>query len=298
MKAKESVYCVIVTYCRYSELETTIQALVRDGVEKSNIIVIDNNSSFSRDFDMIAKFAQCKWFFPTENIASAGGFALGMAEAINLGADWVWLFNDDSRPVFGALETVKNAINQITNKKIGMIKIANLNSRGEATLLYWNGVRAPKYVQPGNDPYPTDLVTFDGCMISAELIKKIGYCDPAYFMGTYEFDYCLRARDAGFTIFTIPNGLIEDGKLGSTGGTPPWRQYYNTRNHLWLGLHRRDLQTVIAWLIREMKFTYAILRWEDQKVLRIKMKLIASLHAFLGRRGRIFDPIEKADNRK
>ncbi len=100
--------------------------------------------------------------------------------------------------------------------------------------------------------------------------------------------------EMGFAIFTIPNGLIEDGKLGSVGGAPPWRQYYNTRNHLWLGLHRKDLQTIVAWLIREMKFTYAILRWEDQKMLRIKMKFIASVHAIIGKRGKVYSNEKRA----
>ncbi|GAA0880878.1 glycosyltransferase family 2 protein [Algoriphagus jejuensis] len=282
------VYGVVVTYQRYPELKKTLQALNSEGIGWSKLIIIDNNPSSSRDFALIAEYMQCKWIFPAENIASAGGFALGMEEGIRLGADWVWLFNDDSRPISGALDSLKNAISQSMDKKIGMVKIANFNDKGEAILLDWKGVRKPRYVKPSSDPFQTDLVTFDGCLISAELIKQIGYCDPAYFMGTYEFDYCLRARDAEFAIFTIPNGLIEDGKLGSVGGTPPWRQYYNTRNHLWLGIDRGDPQTKMAWLVREIKFIYAILRWEDQKILRLKMKFFATVHALMGKRGKVY----------
>ena len=32
------------------------------------------------------------------NLGGAGGFALGMLHALALGADWVWLADDDGRP--------------------------------------------------------------------------------------------------------------------------------------------------------------------------------------------------------
>ena len=176
------------------------------------------------------------------------------------------------------------------NDNIGLLKIANTNEKQQAVLLYWNGVRKPVYVPVSNDLIRTDLVTFDGCMISGKLMKAIGFCDPLYFMGTYEFDYCLKATDAGFGIFTIPNGLIEDKKLGGAKGTPPWRQYYNTRNHLWLGLHRKSVKIIKGWLIRELKYTYAILRFGDKKMERLIFKLRAIRDAVLNRRGKRYDP--------
>ena len=121
-------------------------------------------------------------------------------------------------------------------------------------------------------------------------MEKIGFCDPKFFMGTYEFEYCLRAKDAGFNIYTLPNGLIEDEKKGAASGTPPWRQYYNTRNHLWLALHRRSFYIFKAWLIRELKYTYAIIRFGNQKRERLLFKYRAIRDAILNRRGKTYHP--------
>ena len=84
----------------------------------------------------------------------------------------------------------------------------------------------------------------------------------------------------------MPNGLIEDGKLGGKNGTPPWRQYYNTRNHLWLALNRKYLVIFKGWLIREIKYTLSIILSGDKKIIRLVFKLRAIRDAFLNKRGK------------
>ena len=111
-------------------------------------------------------------------------------------------------------------------------------------------------------------------------------------MGTYEFDYCLKAKDAGIGVYTLPNGLIEDGKLGGKNGTPPWRQYYNTRNHLWLALNRKSFVIFKGWLIREIKYTLSIILSGDKKIMRLVFKLRAIRDAILNKRGKRYDPIK------
>ena len=98
------------------------------------------------------------------------------------------------------------------------------------------------------------------------------------------------AKDVGFEIYTLPNGLIEDGKLGGKDGTPPWRQYYNTRNHLWLAIDRKSFEIFIGWFIRELKYTYAILFFSNKKMERLIFKMRAIRDAVLNRRGKRYNP--------
>jgi rhamnopyranosyl-N-acetylglucosaminyl-diphospho-decaprenol beta-1,3/1,4-galactofuranosyltransferase len=284
------VKAVVISYNRPVALKKTIQAICAEGIPPSDILVIDNNSEPQTRNLLTSEFSSVQSVFLSQNIASAGGFAKGMQLAFDSGAEWVWLFNDDSRPVPGALNSVFPYLQHVAASKTGMIKIGQSTKPGMAVALYWNGARLPKLVPVSNSLRPTDLVTFDGCFVSRKLYEAIGTCDPQYFMGTYEFDYCLRAKDAGFEIFTLPNGLLEDEKLGSEKGTPPWRQYYNTRNHLWLGIHRRSFQIIKAWLIRESKYTVALLLKGDQKGQRLLYKYRAIRDALLNRRGKRYHP--------
>ncbi|GAB2497003.1 glycosyltransferase family protein [Algoriphagus taiwanensis] len=287
----KDVGAVIVTYKRPEALKKTIFAILSQDIPESQIVIVNNDPSIQLIPEHIdISFTRLVIKNQLENIASAGGFAKGMKAIVDMGLKWAWLFNDDSRPVEGSFFSIKTALENTNYEKIGLIKIGNLNQTGKAILLNWNGVRVPSYVDPSEELIKTDLVTFDGCLISCLLIEDIGTCDPGYFMGTYEFDYCLKAAKKGYKIFTLPNGQIEDEKMGSVGGTPPWRQYYNTRNHLWMGISRRDFRILRSWLLRELKFTYAILMWEDQKILRLRYKFLAMYHAAIGRRGKVLMP--------
>ena len=282
---------VIVTFNRCDELVKTISAIQNQGILENDIIVINNNSTDTTKNILDTNFKNIQSIHLNENIASAGGFSKGMQTAFEKGYDWVWLFNDDSRPVEGSLKSILEHLNS-DKIQIGLLKIANKDENNKAVLLYWNGVRKPVSVDVSNEIVQTDLITFDGCIISKKTIEKIGYCDPLYFMGTYEFDYCLKAKDAGIGVYTLPNGLIEDGKLGGKNGTPPWRQYYNTRNHLWLALNRKSFVIFKGWLIREIKYTLIIILSGDKKIIRLVFKLRAIRDAFLNKRGKRYDPIK------
>ena len=282
---------VIVTFNRCDELVKTISAIQNQGILENDIIVINNNSTDNTKNILHSNYKNILSLHLNENIASAGGFSKGMQTAYEKGYDWVWLFNDDSRPVEGSLKSILEHLNS-DKIQIGLLKIANKDENNKAVLLYWNGVRKPVSVDVSNEIVQTDLITFDGCIISKKTIEKIGYCDPLYFMGTYEFDYCLKAKDAGIGVYTLPNGLIEDGKLGGKNGTPPWRQYYNTRNHLWLALNRKSFVIFKGWLIREIKYTLSIILSGDKKIMRLVFKLRAIRDAFLNKRGKRYDPIK------
>ncbi|MGG7036571.1 MAG: glycosyltransferase [Flavobacterium sp.] len=288
---KPKIAVVVVTFNRLNELVKTIASIREQGFADNDIIVINNNSKDgTKELLDSNPFNKVKAIHLSDNIASAGGFARGMEEAFDQGYDWVWLFNDDSRPVSGTFDSFVGFLENEQALNLGLLKIANKNEKNQAVLLYWNGVRKPVYTNLSNELVKTDLITFDGCLISRKLMGQIGFCDPLYFMGTYEFDYCLKAKDAGFDIYTLPNGLIEDGKLGGIGGTPPWRQYYNTRNHLWLALNRKSLYILRAWFTRELKYTVAIILYSDRKIERLKFKIRAVRDAILNRRGKRYNP--------
>jgi GT2 family glycosyltransferase len=284
------ILAVIVTYKRAKELAATINSLKSQHFHESDILVVNNCKNDADTLHLVGQYPELQWNHLPENIASAGGFAYGMQKGLEQGYDYVWLFNDDSRPIKNALDAVKDYLIDGLNKKLGFIKIGEPVKNNQSVLLYWKGVRVPKYVPISNKLIETDLITFDGCFISTQLVKSIGFCDPRFFMGTYEFEYCLRAKDAGFKICTVPNGLIEDEKKGAASGTPPWRQYYNTRNHLWLALHRKSFFIFKAWLIRELKYSFAILTRGDKKAQRMLYKYRAIRDAVLNRRGKTYHP--------
>jgi GT2 family glycosyltransferase len=280
----------IVTYNRMKYLKDVLDALNKiDDDIIFNIFIFDNGSSDQTSTLFNKSMHKVVYFNNNENIGSAGGFAECMKFLLTSQSDWIWLFNDDSYPNEDSISLLKSAIENFNFNKVGMIKVSR-EIDGMSEIIHWNGVGYGKLIPISNTLIKSDLVTFDGTLISKELIQTIGTCNPSFFMGTYEYDFCLRAKDAGFDIYTLPNGTIIDLKLGSKGGVPIWRTYYNTRNHLYLVTRRKSLRGVFQWIKKEMKIFYGIIFYKENKLKRVQIKFLAIYHGLFGKLGKRINP--------
>src|SRR3954469_18166908 len=103
----ETVCAVLVTHRRPDELTKSLDALTTQSRALDHIVVVDNDDD-ERVRDVVAgQPVPTTYLGSRRNLGGAGGFALGMLHALALGADWVWLADDDGRPqdceVLGAL---------------------------------------------------------------------------------------------------------------------------------------------------------------------------------------------------
>ncbi len=283
------ILTAIVTYNRCSTLIKSLEAHVADGTLEENIWIIDNASTDNTVSTTQDRFPNCNIILNPDNIGSAGGFAICMNIAVQKDYDYVWLYNDDSRPLPGANNLIRNTIKTLSSSNFGMVKMSMLrDDKAEAN--FWENRRITRWVQKSNTPLKTSLVTFDGCIINTKLIKEIGTCNPLFFMGIYEFDFCLRATEQGFAIFTLPAGLIEDEKKGSVDGTPYWRKYYVTRNHLYLVKKRSKISEILSFLFLEFKKSVSIILFQSNKFQKLKYKYLAFRDGFAGKMGKTVVP--------
>lgn len=95
----ETVYAVVVTHRRPESLAQSLDVLCAQTRPPDGLIVVDNDSD-SRVRDLVAgQPIPSTYLGSHRNLGGAGGFALGMLHALSLGADWVWLADDDGRPL-------------------------------------------------------------------------------------------------------------------------------------------------------------------------------------------------------
>jgi rhamnopyranosyl-N-acetylglucosaminyl-diphospho-decaprenol beta-1,3/1,4-galactofuranosyltransferase len=94
----ESVYAVVVTHRRVTALANSLTALAGQSRAVDHLIVVDNDAD-DRVRELVAgQPLPSTYLGSRRNLGGAGGFALGMLHALALGADWVWLADDDGRP--------------------------------------------------------------------------------------------------------------------------------------------------------------------------------------------------------
>jgi rhamnopyranosyl-N-acetylglucosaminyl-diphospho-decaprenol beta-1,3/1,4-galactofuranosyltransferase len=94
----ESVVAVVVTHRRPDELAKSLDAVTAQNLPVDHLIVVDNDND-QRVRDIVeGQPVPSTHLGSRRNLGGAGGFALGMLHALALGADWVWLADDDGRP--------------------------------------------------------------------------------------------------------------------------------------------------------------------------------------------------------
>jgi rhamnopyranosyl-N-acetylglucosaminyl-diphospho-decaprenol beta-1,3/1,4-galactofuranosyltransferase len=185
----EKVIAVVVTYNRKKLLGTCLDGILRQTRPVDKIIIIDNNST-----DDTSSFLQEKGYLNrpeiryvklAENTGASGGFYTGIQRAQQENTDWIWLLDDDIQPQPTCLaEQLKHApLSQCIHprrsdqKGVDIIWEPLFNpATGLATHLdnrsFANG-KEIAFVNAG---------CFEGMLIHANIVRKIGLPDPRFFI--------------------------------------------------------------------------------------------------------------------
>ena len=150
------------------------------------------------------------------NFGFGGGANVGIKLALERGADWVSVMNQDlglSKKAFD------NLTKTIISQKPGIVG----PFAGELDKNRWTTI------------LPAMKVNYisGACMaIHRNVIEKIGFFYDPYFMYYEDVDYCIRAQRAGFPLVRFETSGISHEDSPTLGKGSYLHQYYLARNHL------------------------------------------------------------------
>jgi len=228
-----------------------------------------------------------------ENMGGAGGFSLGLRRALEDGADWVWMMDDDACPHATALEELlKVAVN--SQNIYGALAVAGPHTAWITTLV--DEGRAVNVADQVPAQARVEFIPFLGLMIHRELVKKIGLPDAGFFIAADDVEYCVRAKKAGADMIIAGKSRIEHpraqvsqlsvcGKKIAYLNLPPWKRYYDTRNRILIARQyygiRLFTQTVPATLVR----LFVALISEPRKSMQLRAFVAGMVDGLLGIKG-------------
>lgn len=187
--APESVHIAIVTYNRPGYLKELLASAALMHTMPDRVIVIDNASTDNTP-DVIA--AAMDDFEPGQlinhrmgtNTGGAGGFSEGTRVALENGADWVWLMDDD-------VEILPEALDRFAPWMERFKCIHGRRYDHDGSPFYWqakfnNFLAVPlPYTRNAftDEGYAiTNSGTFEGMLIHADIVRQIGLPDPRFFI--------------------------------------------------------------------------------------------------------------------
>lgn len=207
------------------------------------VFLADNGSTDGSLEEISCTFPEVELIANGSNLGFAGGNNVAITRALEIGADYLFILNNDTIVDSRILSAFVSAAERMPECGVFGAKIYYYDHKD--VLWYAGGYWDPETLSFGEygagerDVGQYDTLTETewviGCamFIRAEVFKKIGLLEHAFFLNNEEIDFCSRAKRAGFRCAYVPEAKLWHKISVSFGGEDsPMKEYFSARNRL------------------------------------------------------------------
>lgn len=239
------VTIVILNWNRIADTLECLESLARVDYPSFSIIVVDNGSTdgspaaierWGRENLPLALIRNA------ENLGFVRGSNQGMRHALAAGTEYVFLLNNDTVVAPDVLELLVATAER--SDDIGMVgpkiyqygKDSILDSAGTRTipwlaqgfLIGHGNVDHGQYDDPGDLPY----VTGTALLVKRTVLEKVGLMDEDYFCYFDDFDWGVKAREAGYRLLFVPKAVVHHKGSRTAGFNSPFYIHHMARSRI------------------------------------------------------------------
>jgi rhamnopyranosyl-N-acetylglucosaminyl-diphospho-decaprenol beta-1,3/1,4-galactofuranosyltransferase len=248
----ERVCAVIVTHRRPDSLARSLEVIAAQTRRLDHLVVVDNDDDEAVR-DLIARQPMPTTYLGSRrNLGGAGGFALGMLQALALGADWVWLADDDGRPADASVLEVlltcakRHDLAEVSPMVCDLAEPDRLAFPLRRGLVWRRRVDELRTEGAGQDLLPGIASLFNGALFRAETLVAVGVPDLRLFVRGDEVEVHRRLVRSGLKFGTCLNASylhpygtdefkpILGGRMHTQYPDDPTKRYFTYRNRGYL----------------------------------------------------------------
>jgi rhamnopyranosyl-N-acetylglucosaminyl-diphospho-decaprenol beta-1,3/1,4-galactofuranosyltransferase len=237
---------VVVAYNRRDLLVEALVALAVQTHPLHAIVVVDNASDDGSGEAVRAVAPGVDLVTLSRNTGGAGGFAAGMAHALEqYDPTWLWLMDDDTIPTETAAAELVKAVEGQPGVTIAGSRVIWTDGQDHPM----NTPREKPFVSTGERSQAARdgflavrSSSFVSMLVAADAVRAHGLPIADYFIWNDDFEFSTRILRRSRGLF-VPSSVVvhKTKKLGSTDLDPGERFFFEVRNKVWLFLFSRSL---------------------------------------------------------
>lgn len=207
----EHLQIIIVTYNAMPWIQRCL-----DSCQGYPVVVVDNASSDDTTSFIENNYPKITLLQQTKNLGFGKANNIGISYALNNGADYVFLLNQDAYLGLGSIQTLVDIAE--TNIDFGVLSPMHFDGVGEKLdrnfLKYLeryhiHGTLLADYQKNTiKSIYPTKFVNAAAWLLSKEVLLTVGGFDPLFFHYGEDRNFCQRVLYHGFKIGIVPEAVI------------------------------------------------------------------------------------------
>ena len=277
----KKVSIVIVNYNGLIHNEECIKSILGSSYKNIEIVIVDNKST-DKSIEKLRDIFKEKItiIVNEENSGFAGGTNVGIKYALNNGADYVLLLNNDTiidSKMIEIMVKASNINNSVISPKIYYFDNKDMiwSAGGE---IKWNRGYTIQYgmneIDKGQFNERKDIDFATGCcmLIPKNIVNEIGLMPEEYFLYFEDTDYCVKIKKAGYQIIYEPEAFMYHKVSATTGGEDNKNYvYYFSRNRL--EFNKKYNRNKIYYFYILLSWMKKIIVW----AIRGRYELISSL---------------------
>ena len=266
------VYIIILNWNGKEDALECLCSVQEVDYPRYQVLVVDNASDDGSPEVIRAAFPAVELIVNESNLGFAAGNNVGIEYALQRGADYVFLLNNDTIVDRMALAELVKACEADPAVGLASPKVYYYD---RPNTIYYAGARRhwlpllPNLFGVGEADRgqyekveEVDYVWGQAMFIKRRVIEDIGLLDSSFFMYYEDCDYCLRTIEAGHKIVYVPKAIMWHKIAKGTEGDYLTRWQYKVkgmlhfhRKHSRLGLPQAVLLTIatLTWItVREL----------------------------------------------
>jgi hypothetical protein len=226
------VYVIILNYKRRDDTLECVESVLASDYGNLRALVVDNASGDGTPESVREKFPAAELVVNDTNLMYAGGNNVGIRYALEHGADYLLLLNNDTVIQPTMISRLVEAMGSNSNAGLccPMIYYHGQAAGGSERIWYaggivdlWTGLVAHRGIREydvGRYANAEDTGYITGCamMASRACVERTGSLDESYGMYSEDLDYSLRAVAAGYRLVFVPEARMWHKVSASVGG--------------------------------------------------------------------------------